>query len=80
MIKASKSNSGLKYSVVSDIDESIKFVINESAFDNKDSHIQQFLNYNRGPGVQHIAFYTEDICQAVSSLRDRGEFEILVKL
>lgn len=32
----------------------------------------QFLNYHGGPGVQHIAFHTEDIIHSVREIRKRG--------
>ena len=34
--------------------------------------IQEYLDYNHGPGVQHIAFATRDILATVSALRARG--------
>ncbi|SDJ97358.1 4-hydroxymandelate synthase [Actinopolyspora mzabensis] len=35
-------------------------------------HIDDFLKQHDGPGVQHIAFGTEDIVEAISALRERG--------
>ena len=31
-----------------------------------------FLNHNGGPGVQHVALHTDNIINAVSSLRSNG--------
>jgi 4-hydroxyphenylpyruvate dioxygenase len=36
------------------------------------SQIQEYLNEYKGSGIQHIALLTEDICQAVSRLRELG--------
>ncbi|CAJ0580016.1 unnamed protein product, partial [Mesorhabditis spiculigera] len=36
------------------------------------SQIQEFVDYNGGAGVQHIAFTTEDIVGSVQALKDRG--------
>lgn len=50
----------------------IKFPINEPAEGKKKSQIEEYLDYYRGPGVQHIAVNTADICQTVRTLRDNG--------
>jgi len=50
----------------------IKFPINEPASGRRKSQIQEYLDYNHGPGVQHIAFATRDIVETVSELRRRG--------
>jgi 4-hydroxyphenylpyruvate dioxygenase len=52
--------------------ETIKMPINESGLGSKKSQIQEFLDYNDGPGVQHIAFHTSDICDTVAKLKNRG--------
>lgn len=38
----------------------------------KKSQIQEFLEYNKGAGIQHIAFLTEDIISTVTDLKNRG--------
>ncbi|MCH7632418.1 MAG: 4-hydroxyphenylpyruvate dioxygenase [Planctomycetes bacterium] len=48
-----------------------KFPINEPAEGKKKSQIEEYLDYYRGPGVQHIAMTTTDICKTVRELRDR---------
>ncbi|MEK6674350.1 MAG: 4-hydroxyphenylpyruvate dioxygenase [Planctomycetota bacterium] len=48
-----------------------KFPINEPAEGKKKSQIDEYLDYYRGPGVQHIAMNTADICQTVRELRER---------
>ena len=36
------------------------------------SQIQEYLDEYKGPGIQHIAFSTNDICKTVSALREAG--------
>lgn len=50
----------------------IKFPINEPAEGKRKSQIEEYLDYYRSPGVQHIAMSTGDILSAVRELRDRG--------
>ncbi|HZY80978.1 MAG TPA: VOC family protein, partial [Cyclobacteriaceae bacterium] len=38
----------------------------------KKSQIEEYLDFYKGPGVQHIAIATEDIIKTVSELRERG--------
>ena len=52
--------------------ERIKFPINEPAKGKKKSQIDEYLEFYRGPGVQHIALATDDIIETVTALRDRG--------
>jgi len=53
---------------------SVKFNISEPVNGDrtKMSQIQEFLDYNGKPGVQHIAFHTSDIISTVSSMKLRG--------
>jgi len=48
-----------------------KFPINEPAEGKKKSQIEEYLDYHRGPGVQHIAMNSADICATVRELRER---------
>ncbi len=48
----------------------VQLAINESASPN--SQIQEFLDVNRGPGIQHIALKTPNIVQAIAQLRSDG--------
>jgi 4-hydroxyphenylpyruvate dioxygenase len=57
---------------VSNGNERIKFPINEPAAGKKKSQIDEYLEFYRGPGVQHVAIITHDIVQTVTALRDRG--------
>jgi 4-hydroxyphenylpyruvate dioxygenase len=64
--------SALMSVVMSDDSQSVKFPINEPAEGRRKSQIQEYLDYNCGPGVQHIALQTRDILQTVSTLRANG--------
>ena len=48
-----------------------KFPINEHAEGRKKSQIDEYLEWYHGPGVQHIAMNTKDICATVRELRKR---------
>ncbi len=50
----------------------IKFPINEPAKGKKKSQIEEYIEYYRGPGVQHIAVATNDIVKTVTAMRERG--------
>jgi 4-hydroxyphenylpyruvate dioxygenase len=50
----------------------IKFPINEPAAGKKKSQIEEYIDFYRGPGVQHIAMATDHIVETVTALRDRG--------
>ena len=46
--------------------------INEPAEGLRKSQIEEYLDYYRAPGVQHMALHTPDIVTAVRAMRDRG--------
>lgn len=58
--------------VVSNGNGFIKFPINEPAEGKKKSQIDEYLEFYRGAGVQHIAIATNDILETVAELRRRG--------
>ena len=64
--------SALMSKVMQDGTGRIKFPINEPAQGRRKSQIQEYLDYYGGPGVQHVAFATNDIVKTVSDLRSRG--------
>jgi len=64
--------SALMSKVVSNGNGYIKFPINEPAQGKKKSQIEEYLDFYRGAGVQHIAVATDDIIFTVSELRKRG--------
>ena len=48
-----------------------KFPINEPAEGKRRSQIEEYLDYYQGPGVQHVAMNSADICKTVRALRER---------
>ncbi|HEY7125175.1 MAG TPA: 4-hydroxyphenylpyruvate dioxygenase [Ktedonobacterales bacterium] len=50
----------------------IKFPINEPAQGKKKSQIEEYLDYYKTPGVQHIALVTDDIITTVEQLKRQG--------
>lgn len=50
----------------------IKFPINEPAKGLKKSQIEEYLDFYKGPGCQHIAVATDDIRFTVKEMRARG--------
>ena len=50
----------------------VKFPINEPAEGRRKSQIEEYLQFYKGPGVQHIAMLTDHIIQTVSKLRSQG--------
>jgi 4-hydroxyphenylpyruvate dioxygenase len=50
----------------------IKFPINEPAEGKRKSQIQEYLEFYKGPGVQHLALLTNDIVKTVTSLKNNG--------
>lgn len=61
--------SALMSKVVQDGNGRIKFPINEPAQGRRRSQIEEYLDFYKGPGVQHIAMATKDIIQTVSAMR-----------
>lgn len=64
--------SALMSIVMSDDSHAIKFPINEPAAGKRKSQIEEYLDFYRGPGVQHIALLCKDIIKTVSTLRANG--------
>jgi len=64
--------SALMSKVMSNGNGRIKFPINEPAPGQKKSQIEEYLDFYRGAGVQHIAMATDDILHTVGALRSRG--------
>ncbi len=64
--------SALMSKVMSNGNGRIKFPINEPAAGKKKSQIDEYLEFYRGPGVQHIAVATDDIIGTVRALMARG--------
>lgn len=64
--------SALQSKVMQDPTGRIKLPINEPAAGLRKSQIQEYLDYNNGPGIQHIACATNDIIATVSKMRASG--------
>ena len=64
--------SALMSKVVASGDHRVKFPLNEPAVGKKKSQIDEYLEYYRGAGAQHVALAVEDILEAVDVLRARG--------
>jgi len=64
--------SALRSKVMADPNAVIKFPINEPAPGRRKSQIQEYLEYNVGAGVQHVALTTRDIIHTVSVLQQNG--------
>jgi 4-hydroxyphenylpyruvate dioxygenase len=64
--------SSLMSKVMSNGNGRIKFPINEPAAGKKKSQIDEYLDFYRGPGVQHIAMATDDIVKTVRDMMGRG--------
>lgn len=70
--------SALMSKVMSNGNEKIKFPINEPAEGKKKSQIEEYLDYYKTPGVQHIAIATNNIISTVREMQNRGvEFLIV---
>jgi 4-hydroxyphenylpyruvate dioxygenase len=64
--------SALMSKVMTDGEGKIKFPINEPAEGKRKSQIEEYLDFNHGPGVQHIAMTTTNIVDTVEKLQRRG--------
>jgi 4-hydroxyphenylpyruvate dioxygenase len=64
--------SALMSKVMSDGERKIKFPINEPAEGRRKSQIDEYLEYNEGPGAQHVAMQSDDIVRTVEALSRRG--------
>ena len=64
--------SALMSKVMTDGKGKIKFPINEPAEGKRKSQIDEYLEFNAGPGAQHIAMQAESIVDTVEQLQARG--------
>jgi 4-hydroxyphenylpyruvate dioxygenase len=64
--------SALMSKVVWDGEGKIKFPINEPAEGKRKSQIEEYLEYYKTPGVQHIAMASDDIVGTVEAMRAQG--------
>ncbi len=64
--------SALMSKVMTDGRGKVKFPINEPAEGKRKSQIDEYLEFNEGPGAQHIAMQSSNIVQTVEALQRRG--------
>ena len=64
--------SALMSKVVANGNHRVKFPLNEPAVAKKRSQIDEYLEFYRGPGAQHLAVATGDIIASVDALRANG--------
>ena len=62
--------SALMSKVMSNGNGFVKFPINEPAEGKKKSQVEEYLEFYKGEGVQHVALATADIVDTVTQLRD----------
>ena len=64
--------SALRSKVMRNVSGTVKFPINEPARGKKKSQIQEYLEFFKGAGVQHLAISTNDLVSTVNRLQSRG--------
>ncbi|WP_433207118.1 4-hydroxyphenylpyruvate dioxygenase [Nocardia sp. CA-107356] len=64
--------SALMSKVVANGNHRVKFPLNEPAPGKRKSQIDEYLEYYRSPGVQHLALATNNILHTVDELRNAG--------
>jgi 4-hydroxyphenylpyruvate dioxygenase len=64
--------SALMSKVMSSGNGFVKFPINEPAEGKKKSQVEEYLEFYKGEGVQHVALATNDIVKTVKDLMSRG--------
>ena len=64
--------SGMNSKVLESKNGEVKIVFTEPMKNHKKSQIKEFIKYNNGPGVQHLAFETDNIIHAVKHLTEMG--------
>lgn len=64
--------SALRSTVVANENKWIKFPINEPAEGMKKSQIEEYVQFNNGAGVQHVAMESSNIIETIKALRHNG--------
>lgn len=62
---------GMKSRVLQSRNRAVRLVFMEPVQGERESQIAEYLRHHRGPGVQHVAFHTDDILAASHKLRVR---------
>uniref|UniRef100_A0A0G4GR19 4-hydroxyphenylpyruvate dioxygenase n=1 Tax=Chromera velia CCMP2878 TaxID=1169474 RepID=A0A0G4GR19_9ALVE len=71
-------DSGLNSVVLASNNERVLLPINEPTFGtSRKSQIQTYLEFNGGPGVQHVAIQCEDIFESVRRIRKAGLVDLM---
>jgi len=66
-------DSGLNSMVLANNNEFILLPVNEPTHGTRrKSQIQTYLDYNNGPGIQHLALKTDDIFRTMKEMKQRG--------
>ena len=64
--------SAMNSKVVQNDNGSVKFPFMEPARGRRKSQIEEYLEFNRGPGAQHVAFLSNNIVETVRLLRENS--------
>lgn len=64
--------SALETTVMASENDRIKMPITMPAVGKRMSQVEEYIRYNNGPGVQHIALRTDSIIKTVTEMRRRG--------
>jgi 4-hydroxyphenylpyruvate dioxygenase len=64
--------SAMNSKVVQNGSGTVRFPMMEPGEGQRKSQIEEYLKYNNGPGVQHIAFSCKDIVETVQAFRNAG--------
>lgn len=64
--------SSLSSTVMAAPNNIVKLPINEPAIGKRKSQIEEYVEYNAGPGVQHLALRTQDIIKTVTEMKRCG--------
>jgi len=65
-------HSAMNSKVVQNSSGTVKFPMMEPVTSKRTSQIEEYLKYNHGPGVQHLACSCKDIVQTVRALQESG--------
>jgi len=71
-IDISTEYSGMKSKALRNKRGNVQCVLLEPAEGKRKSQIQEYLNFHHGPGVQHLAFLTDDLIDTLRALQNRG--------
>ncbi|KAJ8316815.1 hypothetical protein KUTeg_004719, partial [Tegillarca granosa] len=58
--------------LMDNVSDSIKFVIAECLYNQGPNQVDTFLNEHGGPGIQHVALYTNKMVDTVAALQKNG--------